>query len=237
MALELDDVRRQARQIALPDLGVEGQARIGAAEVALVGADPGDPALEAAARYLAGAGVRRLRVIGDDPGPLAAGVAAVDGRAAVATAPWPGGGVAWVEALRGASLVVRSGFDDDPMLRAAVRLGIPVVVARVTATGDIDVLAFRRHGPCPHAALDIPPARAAGDAAATGGGQGTAAALRVAAGALAAAEALWILARPGEPPRARHLRLGGGDDAGTREIPWTPECFACGGTATEVVPS
>src|SRR6185369_15028292 len=95
-------------------------------------------ALEAAHRYLAGAGVGRFRAIGADQ--------------------WPAGD-GWVDALRGVTLIVRAGFDDDPMLRAAVRLGVPVVAMRAGPSGA-DVVSFRRHGPCPHASLDVP-ARAA----------------------------------------------------------------------------
>jgi hypothetical protein len=190
VALDLGAARRFSRQIALPDFGAEGQLRVGAAEVVIVG---DDLLAETARLYLVGAGVGRVRAV-----PLAPDD--------------------WVEALRGASLIVRSGFDDDPMLRAAVRLGVPVVVAQATAAG-VDVLSFRQHGPCPHAALEIPSRSAepnAGDLAL--------------AGTLAAAEALWVLARPG-PPRARHLRLG--EEVLALEIPWAPECFACGGQGRE----
>ena len=43
------DVARYARHIALPEIGAEGQARISAARVAVVG---GDLAAETAALYL-----------------------------------------------------------------------------------------------------------------------------------------------------------------------------------------
>ena len=48
------DVARHARQIALPEVGPEGQARIAAARVAVIGADR---AAETAALYLRAAGV------------------------------------------------------------------------------------------------------------------------------------------------------------------------------------
>ena len=50
--------RRYARQIALPEIGPEGQARICAARVAVVGADL---AAETAALYLRAAGVGTVR--------------------------------------------------------------------------------------------------------------------------------------------------------------------------------
>jgi hypothetical protein len=133
-------------------------------------------------------------------------------------------GQAWLEALAGASIVVRASFDDDPMLRACVRLGVPAVIARAQAEA-VDVIAFRQHGPCPHAALDVP----ARPADPNDGG-----AAAILAGTLAATEALWILATPGTPPRARHLRLPlDGGEPQTQEIPWTPECFLCGGSGRE----
>ena len=184
---------------------MEGQERLLAAEVALVGAGM---ALEAAARYLSAAGVRRFRMIGH--------------------AEWPADGEGWVEALAGVSLVLRADFDDDPMLRAAVRLGVPVVAMRGGRTGA-DVVSFRHHGPCPHAALDVP-VRPAEPVPEDGG-------VAVVAGTLAAAEAAWRIARPDEGPRARHLKLALDAEPVAQDIPWAPECFLCGGQAREAVPS
>jgi myo-inositol catabolism protein IolC len=62
-------------------------------------------------------------------------------------------------------------------------------------------------------------------------------ALAVLAGTLAATEALWRIARPAEGPRARHLKLRLDADPIAQEIPWSPECFVCGGSAREAVPS
>jgi hypothetical protein len=215
--VDLAQVRRFSRQIALAEIGSEGQQRLLAATVALAG---GDLIVETAARYLAGAGVGRFVVLGGEPAALAA----EDGGAEVLRRSWPRGGADWLEALAGCSLVVRSGFDDDALLRATVRLGIPLVVARAGREG-VDLLSFRRHGPCPHAALDVP-ARPA-----SGGGDDPASA--VVAGTLAAAEAAWRLARPDDPPRARQLRLPAGGPPLTQELPWTPECFLCGGSGRE----
>jgi hypothetical protein len=189
----------------LPDIGVDGQERLLAAEVVLVGTGM---ALEAATRYLSGAGVGRFRMIGEEE--------------------WPADGDAWVAALQGATLVLRDGFDDDPMLRAAVRLGVPVIVMRGAQPG-VDLVSFRQHGPCPHAALDVP-FRPAEAVAADGG-------LAVVAGTLAASEACWRIARPDDGPRARHLKLTAGGEVTAQEIPWAPECFLCGGRSTEAVPS
>jgi len=111
-----------------------------------------------------------------------------------------------------------------------VRLGIPVVVMR-GGRGSVDVVSFRHHGPCPHAALDIP-ARGAERTPEDG-------AMAVLAGTLAATEVVWLIVQPADPPRARHLRLALDAEplAQAQEIPWSPECFLCGGNAREVVPS
>jgi hypothetical protein len=55
--LNVDDVARYARQIALPEIGPEGQSRIGAARVVVVG---GDLTAETATTYLRAAGVGNL---------------------------------------------------------------------------------------------------------------------------------------------------------------------------------
>jgi hypothetical protein len=121
---------------------------------------------------------------------------------------------------------VRSGFDDDAMLRAAVRRAVPVVVVRAHA-GVVDAVSFRRHGPCPHAPLDV----ATGAAAPSDGGAGA-----VVAGELAATEILMLLvAARADVGRARHTRLAlDSGDARSTDIPWAPECFACGGQGAEM---
>ncbi|SRR6056297_2511710 len=60
---EVEDAERYARQMNLPELGVEGQAKLAAARVGLIGAGGlGSPA----ALYLAAAGVGTLGIIDDD---------------------------------------------------------------------------------------------------------------------------------------------------------------------------
>jgi hypothetical protein len=174
-------VQRLARQIALPQIGPDGQTRIGAARVLVLG---GDRAAETAAEYLEAAGV---------------------GLVIQKSVP-PGDGAGWLEVLAVFELVVRSGFDDDAMLGAAARLGLPVVVVR--ASGElVDLISFPRRAPTPEATLEIAPRPAT---PANGAGAGAEAIL---AGTLAAAEALTLLARSreasGVPAGAspRHLRL------------------------------
>jgi hypothetical protein len=125
------------------------------------------------------------------------------------------------------------------MLSAAVRAAVPAVVMRGREDG-VDVVSFRRHGPCPHAPLDLPekPAGAPDDGAGA-----------VVAAHIAAAEALMLIAETGtDGARARHLsiplRVGDGDrkadgDAAVPaaravDIPWAPECFACGGSGAQM---
>jgi hypothetical protein len=199
--LTLEATRRYARQIALPEVGPEGQARIAAARVVIVG---DDPAARAAADYLRAGGVGRLELVGA-----------------------PTDADAWTRTLEGASLVMRFSFADDPLLRTAIRLGIPALLGNVDVRGDgVDLFAFRRHGPCPHVGQDIPVR------AASGGSSGAGA---VVLGTLAASEALMLLVDPQAPPRARLLRLAlaPGPPPVVQEIPWAPECFRCGGTSPE----
>jgi hypothetical protein len=171
--VNVEEVQRYARQIALPEVGPEGQARLFAARVLIVGAGP---AAETAATYLRTAGIGEV----------------------IARQVAPQDGAAWLAALAGIDLVVRVGFDDDAMLGAAKRLGLPVVVARATPA-QIDLLSFPRRAPMPDASMEVP-AQAA-SASVPG-------AADVVAGTLAAAEALVRLARvDGDIGRVRHLRL------------------------------
>jgi len=125
------DVDRYARQIALPEVGPDGQARICAARVAVVG---NDRTAETAALYLRASGVADLR--------------------SVATV------TDWNELLSNVDLVVRTNFDDDAMLGVARRLGLPVIVVRAHRDA-VDLLAFPRRPPAPDAPADVPSMAAA----------------------------------------------------------------------------
>jgi hypothetical protein len=220
-------VTRFARQLALPEVGSAGQERLGAARVVVVGEGL---AAETAARYLAAAGVGALRLVGraavtsDWDAPLRGSNPDV----AIEHAPLPEDGAAWLEALDGAAIVVRADFGDDALLPAAIRRSVPLVVVR-GGEALADVVSFRKHGPCPHAPLDVP------SVAAVPAPEGAAS---VVAGTLAASEALQVLLAhdvPARSSRARHLRVPlDGGDATAQDLPWTPECFACGGTGNEM---
>ena len=234
--------QRYLRQIALPEIGPEGQQRLATAVIAVASEHDDDVATETAARYLAAAGVGTVRWIAGagateadrsgetsaDGAPVRSALRASNPDVVVQERRWPADGAAWLVALQGVDLVVRSGFDDDPMLRAAVRLGVPAIILKVLPE-RVELIAFRKQGPCPHLDLDIPARRADG---ARGG------AAAVVAGTLSAAEALFMLVgrASASASRARHLSVpldGGAPRA--QEIPWAPECFACGGGAVEMV--
>lgn len=200
LTLDLSQVERFARHVALPEIGVTGQARLCLARALVVADGAGTHQGAVAARdYLAAAGLAEVRLVAPQ--------VTVD---------------QWLAVLTGASIALRFGFDDDVFLTAAVRLGVPAIVVRASSSG-VDLLSFRRHGPCPHREL-----ASAARPAATGDEDQAASA--VLAGTLAASEALLVLAEPGAPPRARLLRLplDGGPPA-QAELPWAPECFLCGG--------
>jgi len=126
------DVARYARHIALPEIGAEGQARISAARVAVIG---GDPAAETAALYLRAAGIGEVHELT----PLTS-----DHELRM-----------WNEVVRRFDLVLRSGFDDHPMDAAATRLGLPVIVVRATPTA-VDMVLFSGRAPAPDAGVDVP---------------------------------------------------------------------------------
>jgi adenylyltransferase/sulfurtransferase len=217
---------RFARQLALPEVGAAGQERLLAARAAIVG---DGLCAETAARYLAAAGVGALRLLGS-PATLAwdAALRGSNPDVALEHAERPADGAAWMEALDQVSIVVRADFDDDALLPAAIRRSVPLVVLRGQSdtVGAADVVSFRAHGPCPHAPLDVP--RVAAVPVPEG-------AASVVAGTLAAAEALHVLLGRAGAARARHLRVPlDGGDAVAQDLPWTPECFACGGSGNEM---
>jgi hypothetical protein len=209
-----------------------------------------DLTCEIVARALSAGGVGTLRLV-RRTGPLSADVVTALGASnpdvVVETRGWPlrqdadqldragrdtggtGSGGGWLDVLTGATVVVRSGFDDDPMLRATVRLGVPAVVAR-GRDDSVEVVSFRRHGPCPHAPLNVP--EQSGVPPQDGPGA-------VVAGHVAAAEVLVLLAGA-EVGVARARRISiplHGATAGeprSTDISWTPECFVCGGSGSEM---
>ena len=219
---------RFARQLALPEVGPAGQERLARARALIVG---DGLAAEIVARYLAAAGVGTLRLVGgptDASGSWTTALRGSNPDVIVERQARPTDGAAWVKALEGVTIVVRADFDDDALLPAAIRRGVPLVVLRGDETAA-DVVSFRKHGPCPHAPLDVPVI------AAVPVPEGAAS---VVAGTLAATEALLVVIEAGgtqRAARAHHLRVPlDGGAATAQDLPWTPECFACGGSGNEM---
>ncbi|HTA21411.1 MAG TPA: ThiF family adenylyltransferase [Polyangia bacterium] len=218
---------RFARQLALPEVGPAGQERLARARALIVG---DGLAAEIVARYLAAAGVGSLRLVGGETGTIGSWTSALRGSnpdVVLERQARPTDGAAWVKALEGVCVAMRADFDDDALLPAAIRGGVPLVVLRGQGDADaVDVVSFRKHGPCPHAPLDVPAV------AAVPVPEGAAS---VVAGTLAAAEALLIMIGAAGAARAHHLRVPlDGGDATAQDLPWTPECFACGGSGNEM---
>jgi hypothetical protein len=214
-------VQRFARQIALPEIGPDGQARLGVARVAVIG---DDLTAELGARYLAAAGVGWLRLVGG-PAGWDADLRASNPDVVIDHQTLPVDGAGWMDALEGVTGVLRSGFDDDAMLRAAIRRGVPVVAVR-GRDETVELISFRHNGPCPHAPLDVP---AQASAPASDG------ASAIVAATLAANEVIHTLLGNGGDVPARHLSLPlDGRPPRAQEIPWSPACFACGGHGSEM---
>lgn len=219
MPLDLRAARRYARHVALPEIGAEGQERVCAGHVALVGTGL---AIETTARYVLAAGAGRVTLLapGAPPHPVLTRLAAAKVERRYHTAPWPRDAVAWVGALEGVDVVVRSGFDDDSLLHAARARGIPVIVARAVP-GSVDLLTFR-HPPRRSAPTgDVPDVVPSPPAPATD--EQERASEEVLAGTFAAAQALLALVGGDEAEGATHLRLSlDGEAPRVQTIPWPP---------------
>jgi hypothetical protein len=199
LALDLQQTRLYARQIALPAVGAEGQQRLLAATVVVfreIDVPGGGTTSETAAEYLRAAGVGRVLLL-----------------------EVPADGAGWRRALDDADLALRFALDDDALVPAAIEAGVPLVLGRV-ADDTIDVLAFRQQGACAHRR----PPRPLGAAARTE--EAGAAATLLAT--LAATECLWMLIEPERQPAARLLCLPlDGGAPRNDEIPWPPACPLC----------
>jgi len=172
------DVARYARQIALPEVGPDGQARLGAARVAVVGADL---TAEVAATYLRAAGVGQV---------FEASEFVSDARA----------GEMLKGMVKGFDLIVRSGFDDRPMDGEAARLGLPVIAVRATPDA-VDMVSFSGRVPSSEARPEVP-----FQAAGTTTANNDSAVLAGTLAAAEALHVLVREAKP-FTPRIRHLRL------------------------------
>ena len=254
-AVDADVLERYDRHLRLADVGLEGQRRLLAARVVVVGAGGlGSPA----AFYLAAAGVGRITLVDDDRverSNLQRQILHVD--AAVGSAKVRSArerllalnpsihveatearvGVENVEALLRDADVVIDGSDNFATRylvdAACLRLGIPLVYGAVERfTGQVSVFDAGRHrgaAPCYRCLFPEPPGA---DAAPNCAAAGVLGVLPGLVGLLQATEALKLVLGLGEPLVGRVLCV----DARTmrfREIalPVDPDCPGCGGEA------
>ena len=255
------DATRHARQIALPNVGPEGQARLRRARVLLVGAGGlGSPA----ALYLAAAGVGHLGIVDADRvalhnlqrqilhGTADVGRAkvesardrlhALDPRVEVAAYDTRLTASNAVEILRGYDVVV----DGSDNLRtryltsdACVQLGVPNVYGAVFRfEGQASVLAapddVHSGGPCYRCLFPAPPPPGTTPSCEASGVLGVLPGL---IGTIQAAETLKLLLGVGEPLVGRLLMIDGlRMEFRTMRVPRDPGCPACGASAQRGAP-
>jgi molybdopterin/thiamine biosynthesis adenylyltransferase/rhodanese-related sulfurtransferase len=248
--LDADSAERYARHLVLPEVGVAGQKKLGAARVAMVGAGGlGSPA----ALYLAAAGVGRLTLIDDDRverSNLQRQVLHTDAR--IGTPKTESARIALnalnpkvqvdvaaervvaanVEALVRDHDVVIDGADNFPtryLLNAATqRLKIPLVYGAVHRfTGQVSVFDPRRaDSPCYRCLFPDPPSAAEAPNCSEAGVLGV---LPGVVGLLQATEAIKLILGIGETLAGRLLCY---DALGARfrelRVPRDPACPGCG---------
>ncbi|WP_243042936.1 molybdopterin-synthase adenylyltransferase MoeB [Dyella sedimenti] len=249
-AMDSDTAERYARQLQLPQVGEAGQAKLGAAKVALLGAGGlGAPA----ALYLAAAGVGQLTLIDDDrversnlhrqvihadarvgmPKTESARIAlaALNPRVSVETCNERLQADNVERLLAGHDLVI-DGADNFParylVAAASRRLGLPMVYGAVERfTGQVSVFDPRRpDSPCYRCLFPEPPSAAEAPNCSEAGVLGV---LPGIVGLLQATEALKLLLGIGEPLVGRLL---GFDALAMRfretRLPRDPGCPGCG---------
>lgn len=242
-----DDLERYRRHILLKEIGGQGQQRLRAARIALVGAGGlGAPA----ALYLAAAGVGSLRLIDPDTVALSnlqrqvlyatadVGAVKVSAAAAALTALNPGVAVeARAErldagnavALLGGVDLVLDGCDDFPT-RFAVNdatraLGLPLVSGAV-GRWDGQVAVFNRTASAPCYRCLVPDTPPDAEPCAL---QGVVGALTGVVGAMMALEAIKLVTGAGTPLDGRLWIFDGlAGEARTVRLAKDPGCSACG---------
>ncbi len=252
-ALDNDAAERYSRQVLLPQVGEEGQARLAAARIALVGAGGlGAPAM----LYLAAAGVGEITLIDDDRverSNLHRQVVHADARVGMLKAESARMTVqalnprvritiraerlqaANVEALIAGHDLVIDGADNFPtrylLAAASRRLRMPMIYGAVERfTGQVSVFDPRRtDSPCYRCLFPEPPSAAEAPNCSEAGVLGV---LPGVVGLLQATEALKVLLGIGNPLVGRLLTF----DALSmrfREVglPRDPECPGCGENA------
>jgi len=248
--LGADAAERYARHFVLPEVGSEGQARLGAARIALIGAGGlGAPA----SLYLAAAGVGHLTLIDDDRversnlqrqvvhADARIGMAKVESARLALAALNPSVEIiavnervsaANVERLLQGHDVVIDGADNFParylLSAACLRLRIPLVYGAVHRfSGQASVFDARREdSPCYRCLFPFPPSAAEAPNCSEAGVLGV---LPGTVGMLQATEALKLALGIGEPLVGRLLCYDA-LDARFRELrlPRDPHCPGCG---------
>lgn len=252
-ALDADAAERYARQVLLPEIGEQGQARLAASRVAVIGAGGlGSPAL----LYLAAAGVGHIRLIDDDRverSNLHRQVVHADARVGMSKAESARMTLMSlnprihvhpvvdrlraenVEALIRDHEVVIDGADNFAtryLIAAATRrLGIPMVYAAIERfTGQVSVFDPRREdSPCYRCLFPEPPAAADAPNCSEAGVLGVLPGL---IGLVQATEAMKVLLGIGKPLVGRLLTY---DALGMRfrelGLSRDPNCPGCGARA------
>lgn len=249
-ALDSDAAERYARQLQLPQVGEAGQAKLGGARVAMLGAGGlGAPA----ALYLAAAGVGQITLIDDDRverSNLHRQVIHADARVGMYKTESARIALAAlnprvrieirnerlqadnVERLLAGHDLVIDGADNFParylVAAASRRLGLPMVYGAVERfTGQVSVFDPRRaDSPCYRCLFPEPPAAADAPNCSEAGVLGV---LPGIVGLLQATEALKLILALGEPLVGRLLTF---DALGMRfretRLPRDPGCPGCG---------
>lgn len=250
--LARDEVARYARHVLLPQVGMEGQERLAAAKVLVVGAGGlGSPAL----LYLAAAGVGRIGIVDDDvvetsnlqrqvvhsdadvgrrkTDSAADAVARANPHTEVVRHDVRLDASTALEVLRGYDVVL-DGTDNFPtrylVNDACVLLGLPHVWGSIYRfDGQVSVW-WAKHGPCYRCIFPTPPPPGSVPSCAEGGVLGT---LCAAVGSVQVTETLKLLLGIGEPLVGRllvHDALAMTWD----ELPARkdPDCPVCGSAPT-----
>src|SRR6476619_2416141 len=246
-ALTPEQRERYSRHLLVPEIGLEGQTKLLAAKVLLLGAGGlGSPT----ALYLAAAGVGTLGIVDDDEVDLSnlqrqvihttdrIGVAKVDSAEEAIKGINPDVNVVKyktrldasniMEIIQGYDVIV-DGVDNFPtrylLNDATVRLGIPVVSASILGfDGQLSVFA-PHEGPCYRCLYPVPPPA---DMAPSCGANGVLGVLPGTMGLLQATEVIKLVIGAGSPLIGR-LLMYDALDASTNEVKVRrdPECPVC----------
>jgi molybdopterin/thiamine biosynthesis adenylyltransferase/rhodanese-related sulfurtransferase len=253
-SLTKEQRERYSRHLLVPEIGLEGQTKLLAAKVLLLGAGGlGSPT----ALYLAAAGVGTLGIVDDDEVDLSnlqrqvihttdrIGVAKVDSAEESIKAINPGVDVVKykvrldasniMEIIEGYDVIV-DGVDNFPtrylLNDATVRLGIPVVSASILGfDGQLSVFA-PHDGPCYRCLYPVPPPA---DMAPSCGANGVLGVLPGTMGLLQATEVIKLVTGAGEPLIGRLLLYEAlGATFTELKVRRDPECAICSKDPSEI---